>query len=210
MPKPIRYLPEELAWLELNKDWPRKTLHSAFVVRFMREDVVYHHITSLCKRRGWRTGRTGCFPKGQVPFNKGKKMPFHAASAATQFNKGQRPLNKQDVGYETTDRDGYVMICIAETNPWTGAPTRMYHKHRYLWEQLHGKVPKNHVLKCLDAVKANCDPKNWECLPKAMMPRLNGRLGRGYDAAPDTLKPTILATAKLEHAVRMRKLDSVP
>jgi hypothetical protein len=35
-----------------------------------------------------------------------------------------------------------------------------------------------------------------------MAPRLNGRFGRGYDAAPAELKPIILATAKLEHAAR--------
>jgi hypothetical protein len=42
-------------------------------------------------------------------------------------------------------------------------------------------------------------------VPRALLPRLNGRFGRGYDEAPEELKPTIMAVAKLEHSVRERR-----
>ncbi|QIG80073.1 hypothetical protein [Stakelama tenebrarum] len=45
-------------------------------------------------------------------------------------------------------------------------------------------------------------PDNWTMIPRAMLPRLNGRFGRNYDAAPTDLKPTILAIAELEHRAR--------
>ncbi|UFF43090.1 HNH endonuclease [Pseudosulfitobacter pseudonitzschiae] len=96
-------------------------------------------------------------------------------------------------------------MIVAETNPWTGAKTRPVHKHRWLWEQQNGPVPKGMVLKCLDGDKTNTDPSNWEPIPQALLPRLNGRFGRGYDAAPAEIKPTLLATAKLEHAVRLKR-----
>ena len=202
MSRVISYITEELAWIEANKDWPRRRLHSAFCFQFGRKDVSEVNLTSLCKRKGWLTGRTGCFPPGRAPMNKGKKMPFNAASARTWFQKGQRPLNKHDVGYESVSRDGYVMICVAEPNPWTGAATHMVPKHRRVWEAANGPVPAGMRLKCLDGDKTNTEPSNWEAIPIALAPRLNGRFGRGYDAADPELKPLIMAITKLEHAAR--------
>jgi len=126
-------------------------------------------------------------------------------SAAVQFRKGQRPHTAKDVGHESIDKEGYVRICVAEPNPYTGAATFMAFKHRWLWQQKHGPVPEGHALKCLDGNKRNTDPANWEAVPRALLPRLNGRFGRGYDAAAPEIKPVILATAKLEHAARVRR-----
>lgn len=198
----IEYLPEELAWIEARKDWPRRELHAAFCSRFGRKDVSLSNLKSLCKRRRWMTGRTGCFPPGAIPPNKGKKGQHSAGCEKSWFKKGQRPINKHDVGYESIDINGYVMICIDQPNPWTGAATRMVHKHRWLWEKANGPVPEGHRLKCLDADKLNTDPANWEAIPFALAPRLNGPFGRGYDAAPAELKPVIMAVTKLEYAAR--------
>lgn len=201
----IRYEPEELAWLEARQDMPRVELHLAFTTFWRRPDVSFANLKALCTRMGWRTGRSGCFSKGQVAHNKGKAMPYSAASAATQFKKGQRPHSYRGPGHESTDsKDGYVWIVIAERNPYTGADTRRVQKHKWLWTQAHGPVPEGHVLKCLDGDKTNCAPENWEAIPKALLPRLvGGRAKRlPYDPAPAELKPTLLAIAKLQHAAR--------
>lgn len=198
----VSYIAEELEWIEANKTLPRATLHSAFSFRFGRSDVSLGALTALCKRKGWLTGRTGQYATGAVPPNKGQKMPFNENSARTQFKKGQRPLNKHEIGHESIDKDGYVKICVDEPNPWTGHRSHMAFKHRWLWEKANGPVPKGMVLKCLDGNKLNCDPSNWEAIPMALSPRLNGRFGRGYDHAPAELKPTIMAIAKLEHKAR--------
>ena len=63
-------------------------------------------------------------------------------------------------------------------------------------------LPQGMCLKCLDGDKTNTDPSNWKAIPRALLPRLNGRFGRDYDAAPAELKPTILAIAELEHQAR--------
>jgi len=81
----IGWLDEELAWLEANRTRPRAELHSAFCLRFGRKDVSQETLRSLCKRKGWLTGRTGRFPPGSVPAIKGKRMPFNPNSAAVQF-----------------------------------------------------------------------------------------------------------------------------
>ena len=198
----IEYIPEELAWIEARKDWTRRQLHAGFCARFDRKDVSLNNFKSLCKRKGWLTGRTGCFVPGQLSHNKGKKGQYAPGCEVSWFKKGQRPINKFDVGYESTDGDGYVSICIDQQNPYTGAPTRMYHKHRWLWEMTNGPVPDGYRLKCLDGDRANTDPSNWEAIPMALGPRLNGAYGMGYDKAEAELKPTIMAIAKLEHCAR--------
>jgi hypothetical protein len=203
--KAIEWFAEELAWIEARKDWPRVDLHRAFVNFWRRDDVSLGAFKSLCKRKGFMTGRTGGFPPGHVPANKGKKQAYNPNTARTQFQKGQKPFNAREPGYEYTDRDGYVMICVDEPNPWTGSRTRMVHKQRRLWEQANGPVPAGMRLKSLDGDKTNCDPANWEALPIGMAVRLNGRFGRGYDAAPAEVKPTIMAAAKLEHELRKLK-----
>lgn len=198
----IDWLPEELAWIEARKDWPRSDLHRAFCSYWQRDDVSKAALTALCKRKGWRTGRTGCFEKGMVPANKGKKMPFDPNSAATRFRPGHLPANYRGPGHESVRRDGYIWLIVAETNPYTGAATRPVQKHRWLWEKVNGPIPDGHVLKCLDGDRLNTDPANWEAIPRALMPRLAGRWRMPYDDAPAELKPTLLVIAKVEHAAR--------
>ncbi|MHC9236415.1 HNH endonuclease signature motif containing protein [Pseudooceanicola sp. 502str34] len=163
------------------------------------------NLHALRKRKGWKTGRTGHFAKGGEPHNKGK--PFNPpGSEKGRFKKGNTPHTYKGAGHERIDsKDGYVILILDEPNPWTGGTTRPVHKHRYLWEKANGPVPDGHRLKSLDGDKTNCDPSNWEAIPMALAPRLNGRFGRGYDDAPAELKPTIMATAKLEHALREKK-----
>lgn len=202
---PITYHADELAWIEKRKEMPRRELHQMFCARFERDDISFGAFKSLCKRNGWMTGRTGQYELGRAPENKGKKMPYHPNSARTRFKKGNLPHNTRHLGHERLSKDGYVEISIAETNPHTGYERRYVQKHRWLWEKESGPVPDGMALKCLDGDKTNTDPSNWELIPRAMLPRLNGRFGRGYDEAAPELKPTIMAITALEHEAREAK-----
>lgn len=208
--KAIHYSGAEMAWLEANYAMVIGAYHAGFVSRFGRSDVEPMHLHSLRKRKGWKTGRTGHFVKGAPAHNKGKECPpgtggRHPNSRRTQFKAGQLPHNTHYLGHERVSKDGYVEISIDETNPHTGFERRYVLKHRWLWEQKNGPVPEGMALKCLDGDKLNTDPSNWEALPRAVLPRLNGRFGRDYDQAPAELKPTILAVAKLEHRTRQKR-----
>ncbi|MDO6503117.1 HNH endonuclease, partial [Shimia thalassica] len=66
-------------------------------------------------------------------------------------------------------------------------------------------LPTGMCLKALDGDKTNTDPSNWKMIPRALLPRLNGRFGRDYENAAPEVKPLILATAHLEHAAREAK-----
>ncbi len=203
----ILYSDAELAFIKAIHQMPRRELHAAFVAWSGRTDVSIDSIKALCTRKGWNTGRTGQFVKGAPPMNKGKKMPFNENSARTQFKKGQVPHTYRGPGHERIcNKDGYVILIVDEPNPYTGAPTRSVHKHRWLWEKANGPIPKGHVLKCLDGDKTNCDPANWELISKALLPRLaGGRNGKGYNEFEPELRPTVLAIAKLEHKAREAK-----
>lgn len=197
------YSSEELAWIKAHGHHPRKQAYAGFCDAFARSDVTLSNFTALCKRNGWLTGRTGRFRPGQEAYNKGKAIPFNANSARTQFKKGQVSHNYRGTGHERVDKnDGYIILIVDEQTPWTGGKTRPVHKHLYLWEQVHATLPDGIVLKCLDGVKTNTDPANWEAIPRAMLPRLNGIYGRGHDDADADVKPTIMAITKLEHAAR--------
>ncbi|PWE32745.1 HNH endonuclease [Maritimibacter sp. 55A14] len=203
---PISWGDDELAWIEAHASLPRREAHAQFVAQFDRADVSLGAYTSLCKRNRWLTGRTGCYEPGREPENKGKKMPWNANSARTRFKKGHRggraaELHKP-IGTERVTEDGYIERKIHDGLP---LQSRWRALHLVRWEEAHGPVPEGMCLKCLDGDKTNCDPSNWKLIPRALLPRLNGRFGRGYDAAEPELKPTILAITELEHQSRERR-----
>lgn len=200
----ITYSDAELVWIKTNSARQRPDAHQEFCQRFDRSDVSLSNYASLCKRNGWLTGRTGQFVAGMTPANKGKTMPFHPNNARTRFKRGNLPHNTKHLGHERVSKDGYVEISIDETNPHTGFGRRYVLKHRHLWEKQNGPVPVGHALKCLDGDKKNCEPENWTLIPRAILPRLSGRFGRGYETAAPELKPAIMAIAKLEHKARTR------
>lgn len=206
----IQYSAAEMAWLEANRTMVISDYHKAFCAEFGRDDVALVNLHALRKRKGWRTGRTGCFEKGLVPANKGVKCPEgfggrHPNSARTQFKKGNQPHNTNYLHHERVSKDGYVEISIDETNPHTGYERRYVLKHRWLWEQAHGPVPEGMALKCLDSNRLNTDPSNWEAIPRPVLARLNGGRHKkriAYDDAPAELKPAIMTIAKIQHRIR--------
>lgn len=206
----MKYTTEEVGWLRDHCTLEVGELHRQFVEAFTRHrGLSKAKVVGMRKRYGLKTGRTGRFEAGHEPWTKGKTLPFNAASAAKQFQKGHRPHTWRGAGHESIGVEGYAWVIVDRTNPHTGAPTHRIQKHRLLWEEKHGPVPDGHVLKCLDGNKSNADPSNWEAIPIGMLPRLNGKSGRNYDAAPAELKPTIMAVAKLEHAARRRRRSGV-
>ncbi|MCF6368316.1 HNH endonuclease signature motif containing protein [Rhizobium halophilum] len=202
----------EIQWLRENCTLPTDQYAKQFNETFGRTDMTEAKLHSMRKREGWRTGRSGRFEKGRPSPNKGKRCPpgtggRHPNARKTQFKKGQVPHNAAGPGHEWLDQQsGYIVMLVDEPNPWKpDQKTRPVHKHRWLWEKANGPVPEGQVLKCLDGDKANCDPSNWQPVPREILPHLNGRFGMGYDQAEPEVKPTIMAVARLKHAARNAK-----
>ncbi|HEY3694114.1 HNH endonuclease [Phenylobacterium sp.] len=205
----ISYSAAEMAWLEANRLLPIGDYHRAFCEAFGR-DVSAPNLHAPRKRRGWKTGRTGCFEKGSAPANKGKACApgtggSHPNARKTQFKKGGLPHNTKWAGHERVTVDGYIEISVKETNPYTGYERRYVLKHVWLWEAARGAVPDGYCLKALDSDRTNTDPANWELVPRALLPALNGgphKRRPAYDGAALEMKPALLTLAKVEHRAR--------
>ena len=203
----INYSKAELGWIEANSTMLRREMHQQFNTKFGR-DVSLQNLNALCKRKGWMTGRSGCFAQGSEPHNKGKPFPTaarHPNCRKTQFKKGGEPHNTKHLGHERITVDGYVEVSVGIPNKYTGYGRSYALKHRYLWEQANGPLPDGYALKCLDGNRQNCAPENWEAVHRGVLARLNGGRFRKtipYDEAPEDLKPVVMASAKLKHAIK--------
>lgn len=125
--------------------------------------VAYHQVGRLALKLGlrkdeaWLNGPQGGrtdgtrglgtrFQPGQAGWNKGVKLGSDW-SKATQFRRGQKPVNYKPPGSLRVTGNGsskrYLQIKVHDT----GYPPHdwvMY--HRYVWEQAHGPVPAGHVV----------------------------------------------------------------
>lgn len=202
--KPVRYSADELAWIEEHREMRLPDLHRFFVMFFDRSDVSADAIKALRTRKGWKTGRTGCFERGQASWNKG----LHYTAPGSEkgwFRKGERrgvavKLYKP-IGTERLSKDGYLERKIHDGMP---LQSRWRAVHLVNWEAVNGPLPKGICLKCLDGERSNLAPDNWEAIPRALLPRLNGGKGRrlAFDDAEPAIKPAIMAIAKLQHGAR--------
>ncbi|MCK5603535.1 HNH endonuclease [Candidatus Pacearchaeota archaeon] len=182
----ISYSAEELLFIKNNSKRPRKELHLKFSVKFERDDINQSNISALCKRKGWLTGRTGCFSKDQMPWNLGKKG--YMGPNETTFKKGNRPANWKPLGTERLNKDGYIEIKIEEPKTW-----RL--KHRYVWEQKNGSVKKGHIIILLDGNKKNCNIENLYEISRAVNSQLNKN---GYGDLTGDLRVSAATMKELE------------
>ena len=107
--------------------------------------------------------------KGNIPMNKGKKwddyMPKEKQKNCrkTTFKKGNKPSNAVDIGEEHMRYSGskpddlgylHIKVCDGKGNKnWIP-------KHRYIYEQHHGKIPPGHKVIFADGDRFNFDIDN--------------------------------------------------
>ena len=163
------------------------------------------------QRHGIKSGCTGWYQKGHPPGNKGKKLeeyvgPDRAAEirqriSATQFKKGERPVNELPLGTIVVNSDGYKLLKISMTGSlWE----RWIFLHRAVWINYHGDIPDGMIVSFKDSNTLNCDPENLMLISKAENSVLN-RCGLRFDD-PD-LTETGLAVAKLKIASKKRRRE---
>lgn len=101
----------------------------------------------------------GAFRKGHIPANKGKRQTEFMTpeqierSAVARFRKGHVPANHKPVGYERVNADGYVEVKVSE-------PDRFMLKHRLVWEQAYGSIPKGYNVQFKDGNRRNLSLDN--------------------------------------------------
>ena len=135
--------------------------------RFPDTQVTIGQIKGSINRYHLNTGRNGQFVKGNIPPNKGKKGYHAPGSEKSWFKKGNVPKNHKPVGSERIDpKNGYVYVKVAEPQKW-----KM--KHRIVWENAYGPIPKDHVVVFLDGDKTNFSLDNLKCISRSVNVRMN-------------------------------------
>ena len=115
------------------------------------------------------------FKKGSLPPNKGKKMSpeVYEKVKETMFKKGNSPVNHREVGSERINVDGYIEIKVAEPNRW-----RL--KHRIIWEQINGEIPKGYNVQFKNHNTQDCRIENLYIISKAEQMRTENSLVARY------------------------------
>ena len=129
-----------------------KLMNDKFEYQFSLEQI-----KGTMSRYKIKNGLGGHFKKGSTPWNKGLKG--YMGANKTSFKKGNIPINHKAIGSERITRDGYIEIKVAEPNKWQL-------KHRYVWEQHYGEIPKGCNIIFLDKDTTNTDIENLACVSR--------------------------------------------
>lgn len=129
-------------------------------------------IDSYKGNHGINSGLTGHFPKGHVPLNKGTKGMFNVGGNKTSFKAGSKPLNMDPIGTEKLLPDGYVWVKINDV-PKAKKYVNWDQKHRIIYEQHHGAIPKKHVVIFADGNRENFDIDNLVLVSKSELLIMN-------------------------------------
>lgn len=147
---------------------------------------MFHRSARACQGHAFKLGisktpefhkqqqEKGQFKKGHVPFNKGKKWEHFMSeegmrnSAKTQFS--GPPHNARPDGYEMLRAEHH-----GKRYWWIKPPgkTRMMPKHRWLWEQAYGEIPKGYNVQFKDNNPLNCVLENLYLITRDKQVREN-------------------------------------
>jgi len=109
---------------------------------------------------------TGCFQKGQTPWNKGMNYVAGGRSGLKRFKPGNRPHTWVPVGTEVTDKEGYLKRKIRDDAPKGQSRKNWKYVHVLLWEEHHGPVPRGHIVVFRNKDKTDIRIENLECITK--------------------------------------------
>ena len=158
-------------WSSEEKDYLREITpgrHYKEIVELMNAKFEYEfnlgQIKGAIARYKLNTGFTGYFPKGNIPFNKGTKGIMKANK--TSYKKGNIPQSYKPVGTERITKDGYTEIKVKDPNVWKL-------KHRIIYEEHYGEIPKGYVVMFLDRDKSNFDINNLILISRNQLRTLN-------------------------------------
>lgn len=114
--------------------------------------------------------KKGRYEKGNVPFNKGKKVRDLVSPEAmermstTWFQKGHVPHN-------TYDKDGTITIrkdSYGRSYHWIRVKMGKWRMlNRYIWEKEYGPIPEGRLIVFKDRNSLNCVLENLECISKS-------------------------------------------
>lgn len=191
-----RYTPEEKSFfVEYTPGHTCEEIQAAFILEF-GWSISIGQVKGYMGNNGINNGLTGRFIPGQIPPNKGVKGIHYPGCEKSWFKKGNISANYRPVGSERIDRkDGYIRVKTKEPRTWEL-------KHRVIWEQHHGAIPKGKCLIFLNGDKTDIRIENLALIDRKVSVRMNQSGLRYMD--PDSTKAAI-AVAELMSATGAAK-----
>ena len=119
---------------------------------------IYQKAQSLGLKKSAEFLRKNICPPNSAHFFKKGHKPTNA------YKKGHVPDNTQPLGTESIRR--YNNIFVKTESGWQ-------HKHKIIWEQINGKVPKGKYIIFADKDNRNFNIENLICVDKAELMRRN-------------------------------------
>lgn len=192
----IRYTDDEKAFL-LNYI-PGHTsveVSEKFIERFGKY-ISTNQVSCFKKNNKIVSGIDTRFKKGSIPANKGKKMSAetYAKSSKTMFKKGNTPQNYRTVGSERINVNGYIEIKVKDPRTWKL-------KHRVIWEQHNGKIPKGMIVIFKDNNPLNCSVDNLMLISKDENLKMN-RIGANEYKGIE--KEVLLNLIRLKNSIKSK------
>jgi hypothetical protein len=141
-------------------------------------------------------GKQYQYKKGRTPHNKGVPMSPETFEKIkhTLWQKGSTAFNTKPIGYERLQQDKsghhYLYIKYEEGK-------RLMLKNRYVWQQHHGPIPKDHIIVFRDGNQLNCDISNLECISKS-----ENILRNSINHQPKELKECIMLLSKINKTIK--------
>jgi hypothetical protein len=169
-------------------------LTDAFNANFKTFNADVNSIRACLRNHKIKSGRTGHFEPGQESWNKGKKG-LNTGGEKGWFKKGAVPINYKPVGSERVNADGYVEVKVSDPNKWAL-------KHRIVYQQHFGDIPKGHNVSFRDNNPLNIDPSNLILISKAQNAIINKMK---LSNVPAEAKDGVLLIADLTMAINKKE-----
>jgi HNH endonuclease len=177
----------------------------------LSKSAIFMASPEACRlRRGDNVGAAFRFHKGQVPPNKGLRMPGWGPGRMkeTQFKKGERSgvaaKNWRPIGTILADSEGFLRIKVREGTKGEAygfGNTKIWPLlNRHVWQQHNGPIPEGHMVAFKDRNRANCAIENLELISLADNMRRNT-----MHNLPAPLKQVIQLTGALKRKIRNRE-----
>lgn len=163
-------------WTEEQRQFLRDNIQGTLIHKltdmfndYFNLNLSYSQVRAMSKRMKLKCGISTRFNKGHICWNKGIPI-YNEKCKKTQFKKGHTPKNKLPIGTERINKDGYTMIKVSNEG---GYNYRWKLKHKVIWEEKFGKVPRYHNLIFLDGDKSNHELSNLALIKRSELARLN-------------------------------------
>lgn len=156
----------------------------------LKKSAEYEEKRRLFDIENIRKNTTKRFQKGQTAWNKGIKGSI--PNNVTSFKKGNLPHNTRNEGETRLDKEGYVLVKVSHK--------KWIRKHRLIWEQAHGEIPKGYVIRIKDGNKENYSLDNMQLITQAENMRLNA-----MQRFPTELKQAIILLKKLKKKINEKQ-----